>query len=66
MKAELTEQTKTVVDALSIVTVLGTLLQALPALAALFTIIWTAIRIWETDTVRGLTGRGKAKDAVPE
>jgi hypothetical protein len=51
---------------LSIVTVVGTLLQALPALAALFTIIWTAIRIWETDTVRGLTGRGKAKDAVQE
>jgi hypothetical protein len=66
MKPELTEQSKTIVDALSIVTVLGTLLQALPALAALFTIIWTAIRIWETDTVRGLTGRDKAKDAVPE
>jgi hypothetical protein len=66
MKPELTEQSKTIVDALSIVTVLGTLLQALPALAALFTIIWTLIRIWETDTVRGLTGRDKAKDAVPE
>ena len=66
MKPELTEQSKTIVDALSIVTVLGTLLQALPALAALFTIIWTLIRIWESDTVRGLTGRGKAKDAVPE
>lgn len=66
MKAELTEQSKTIVDALSIVTVLGTLLQALPALAALFTIIWTLIRIWETDTVRGLTGRDKAKNAAPE
>lgn len=66
MKAELTEQSKTIIDALSIVTVLGTLLQALPALAALFTIIWTLIRIWESDTVRGLTGRGKAKDAVSE
>jgi len=66
MKPELTEQTKTVVDALSVVTVLGTLLQALPALAALFTIIWTALRIWETETVRGWTGRGKAKDAVQE
>ena len=59
MKTELTEQTKTVVDVLSVVTVLGALIQALPALAALFTIIWTAIRIWETDTVRGWTGRGK-------
>lgn len=66
MKPELTEQSKTIVDALSVVTVLGTLLQALPALAALFTIIWTLIRIWESDTIRGLTGRDKAKDAVPE
>ena len=68
MKPELTEQTKTLVDALSIVTVIGALVQALPALAALFTIIWTGIRIWETDTVRGLTGRNKpAKtDAVQE
>lgn len=64
MKAELTEQTKTIVDALSVVTVIGALVQALPSIAALFTIIWTALRIWETDTVRGLTGRGKAKDAV--
>ena len=57
MKAELTEQTKTVVDALSIVTVVGTLLQALPALAALFTIIWTAIRIFESRTVQKLLGK---------
>jgi len=64
MKAELTEQTKTVVDALSIVTVLGTLLQALPALAALFTIIWTAIRIFESRTVQKLLGKevGPQKD----
>ena len=38
--------------------VLGaTLLQWLPAVAALFTIVWTAIRIWETRTVRKLLGR---------
>lgn len=66
MKPELTEQTKTLVDALSVVTVVGALVQALPSIAALFTIIWTGLRIWETDTVRGWTGRGKAKDAVQE
>ena len=60
MKAELSEHTKTAVDALSVVTVLGALVDALPAIAALFTIIWTALRIWETDTVRGWTGRSKA------
>jgi hypothetical protein len=51
------ETVKHVVDALSIVTVIGTLADMLPAVAALFTIIWTAIRIWETETVRRWTGR---------
>jgi hypothetical protein len=38
---------------------LGTLFQMLPNIAALLTIIWTAIRIAETDTVRGWFGKGK-------
>jgi hypothetical protein len=46
------EATKTAVDALSFMTVLGTLMELLPAVAALFTIIWTAIRIYETETVQ--------------
>jgi hypothetical protein len=46
------EATKHAVDALSLLTVLGTLMEALPAIAALFTIIWTGIRIWETKTVQ--------------
>jgi hypothetical protein len=57
MKQELSETTKHVVDALSIATVLGTLVEFLPSIAALFTIIWTGIRIWETDTVKRLFGR---------
>ena len=57
MKHEFSESTKHVVDALSIFTVLGTLIEMLPSIAAVFTIVWTAIRIWETDTVRSLTGR---------
>ena len=65
MKHELSETSKHVVDALSVVTVLGTLVEMLPSIAALFTIVWTSIRIWETDTVRGLTGRGK-QNAVDE
>jgi hypothetical protein len=54
------ETAKTAVDALSVVTVVGTLTELLPAVAALFTIIWTAVRIWETDTVKSLTGRKNA------
>lgn len=65
MKHELSETSKHVVDALSVVTVLGTLVEMLPSIAALFTIVWTSIRIWETDTVRGLTGRSK-QNAVDE
>jgi hypothetical protein len=53
------ETAKTTVDAISIVTVVGTLAEVLPAVAALFTIIWTALRIFETDTVRKLLGKGK-------
>jgi hypothetical protein len=51
------ETVKTVIDGLSVVTVVGTLVDMLPAFAALFTIIWTGIRIWETDTVQNLLGR---------
>lgn len=60
MKHELSESSKHVVDALSVATVLGTLVEMLPSIAAVFTIVWTSIRIWETDTVRGWTGRGKS------
>lgn len=56
-----TEGAKVVGDALSLVTVVGTLAQVLPAIAALFTIIWTGFRIYETDTVRGWLGKKKDK-----
>jgi FtsH-binding integral membrane protein len=53
------ETAKTAVDAISVVTVVGTLTEVLPAVAALFTIVWTALRIWETETIKSLTGRSK-------
>ena len=56
------EATKYAVDALSVLTVLGTLMETLPAIAALFTIIWTGIRIWETKTVQKFI-RKKDSDA---
>jgi len=55
------EQAKLVTDALSVVTVVGTLVDVLPALAALFTIVWTSIRIWETKTVQNLIKKLKRK-----
>jgi hypothetical protein len=61
MKEHLTEGTKHVVDGLSLVTVVGTLTDLLPAVAALFTIVWTVIRIYETKTVQGWINRAKQK-----
>jgi hypothetical protein len=49
-----TEATKHALDAVSIVTVVGTIADILPAVAALFTIIWTGIRIVETQTFRSI------------
>tara|TARA_Y100000389_G_C17238882_1_gene402045 strand:+ start:329 stop:523 length:195 start_codon:yes stop_codon:yes gene_type:complete len=57
------ETTKTMVDAASVATMLGTLGSILPPLAALFTIIWTGIRIYETETVQSLVKkRAEGKD----
>ena len=55
------ESIKYVIDALSLVTVLGTLIDMLPSIAAVFTIVWTAIRIYETKTVQGWIGKKDAE-----
>ena len=53
------ETIKHAVDGLSIITVLGTLAEILPALAALFSLVWSLIRIWETETVQNWLKRRK-------
>ena len=55
----LQESTKHILDTASIATALGTVMQVLPAIAALFTIVWTTIRIYETKTVQKLLGKHK-------
>jgi len=45
-----------VLDALSVATMVGALVDILPAIAAVFTIVWTGIRIYETDTVQKFIG----------
>jgi hypothetical protein len=62
MKDMATEGTKQVIDAVSVVTVVGTLGEVLPPLAALFTLVWTAIRIYETKTVQRMLGRTPPDD----
>ena len=53
------EHTKTLVDTASVATVVGTLAGILPAIAAIFTIVWTAIRIYESTTVQDFLKRRK-------
>ena len=55
---DLPETAKIAGDVLSIATLLGSLASLLPAVAAILTIVWTAIRIYETDTVQRLIGKG--------
>lgn len=52
--SELDETTRAGLDALSVFTVVGTLIDMLPSIAAVVTIVWTSIRIYETKTVQKL------------
>jgi hypothetical protein len=57
------ETFKHILDGASIITVIGTLVEFLPAVSAILSIVWVAIRIWETDTVQKLVYRKKDNDA---
>jgi hypothetical protein len=60
------ETVKYVIDGVSFLTVVGTLAEMLPAVAAICTIVWTAIRIWETKTVQNLLGKKENKNAIDQ
>jgi hypothetical protein len=61
MKQDTQEVIKVLGDTLSVATVIGTLIQMLPAIAAMFTIVWTGIRIYESDTVQGYLARRRQR-----
>ena len=61
----LSEGVKHTMDAISVVTVVGTLMNLLPSVAAILTIVWTGIRIYETKTIQEFFNR-KKKDAGNE
>lgn len=46
-------------DAAAYAIVLGAVANILPSIATFLSILWLALRIWESDTVRGLTGRSR-------
>jgi hypothetical protein len=39
-------------DIISVTAMIGSVFHQLPDIAAMFTIVWTSIRIYETDTVK--------------
>lgn len=51
------DQSKHVVDAISIGGVVATIAGYLPAIAAILSIVWTLIRIYETQTVQKWLGK---------
>jgi len=55
------ETMKHLIDVASISTVVATIAGWLPAVAAVFTIIWTLIRIYESKTVQDLINKRKRR-----
>lgn len=53
----LSDSVKAAGDILSLSVVVGALTQMLPSVAAILTIIWTALRIYETRTIQRLLGK---------
>lgn len=54
------EHAKTVIDVASVSAIVATLAGWLPAIAALLSIVWSAIRIYETRTMQAwLKGQGE-------
>lgn len=56
---------KAAVDGISILTLAGWAVGALPAVATLLTILWTAIRIYETETVQKIVKRFRRSEKRP-
>lgn len=57
---------KSIADGAAVLTTVGVLSAWLPPIASLFTIIYLGLRIWESDTVREVTNRKKAENAINE
>jgi len=55
----MTEEAKQAVDIVAASTAVGSLVAWLPPLASLFTCIWMAIRIFESDTIQKLLGKSE-------
>jgi len=54
-----TESVKPLVDAVAVTTTASALVGWLPPIVALLTLVWTVIRIYETETVQNLVQKIK-------
>ena len=57
---------RNLLDIISVGTVVATVTDMIPAFAAILSVVWTGIRIYETKTVQSMLGRkpdGKKTDA---
>ena len=61
-----TKPLASIIEVAAAATVVGVLLQVIPAVAAAFAVIWYAILIWESDTIRGVTNRRVKKPEYPD
>jgi hypothetical protein len=61
--SSLSENTKMAVDGLSLATAVAALAAWLPPLAALASLVWTGIRIYETKTVQGWIRKWRNREA---
>ena len=60
------EQIKHLFDAFSISAVIGTIIGMLPAIAAILSIVWTVIRIYETKTVQKFLANRRKRNGVQD
>lgn len=56
---KMVEETKDMLDVAAGSTAVLTVAAWVPPIAGIFSIVWFAIRIWESDTIRELTNRVK-------
>jgi len=61
MRDETGELAKQICDVASVATVVGTVVNLLPNIAALFTVLWTGIRIYESTTVQDWLARRRMR-----
>lgn len=59
MTIPMSEESKFIIDIANIGAVVALLNNAIPALAGIVTIVWTLLRIYETDTVQRWLGKSK-------